>query len=119
MGRRKIRHSGPHAYALNPDEILPISAMVRIKPRLGRGSGRAGGARSSTHRRDHAHRVHAGTKPENCPICRFGASVWDLWLDSKGGTSEAWLEYWECRMGELDTFLMFLADYEVYAERHG
>jgi hypothetical protein len=44
------------------------------KPRVGPGSGRAGGARAATHYRSHVAGgwVPPGTKPEECHICRDG-----------------------------------------------
>jgi hypothetical protein len=45
-----------------------------VKPRLGPGSGRAGGARAATHYRSHVGGgwVPTGTKPSDCYICQCG-----------------------------------------------
>src|SRR5258708_28770791 len=96
MGRRKIRHFGPYAYEISPEDnlvaLLPPGFVVkeRPKPRHGPGSGRAGGARSAIHVTDHVSRgrVYLGTSVTDCPICRYGMVVWNLWENSKGGASK-------------------------------
>jgi len=126
MARRKIRHFGPYIYDLSPDEVLVtpdgLKALGTIpienKPRLGKGSGRAGGARSSTHKRDHLRcgRVYLGTTVENCPICRYGIRLWLLWEET-GGWREEWFAYWEGNDGERQEFERFVADYKWSHER--
>jgi hypothetical protein len=75
---------------------VPLSSMFGNleQPRLGRGSGRAGGARSAAHQKHHVWRVGTGIKVEECPICLYGLEVWNLWLE--GTRREAWHRYWEC-----------------------
>jgi len=41
------------------------------RPRVGKGSGRAGGARAATHARSHR-KYYPGTTPENCYACQHG-----------------------------------------------
>ncbi len=45
------------------------------RPRLGKGSGRAGGARAATHYRSHMPFVPAGTRQEDCYICQQGLTL--------------------------------------------
>ena len=63
VDRSKIRRSH-HKTKLSHD----------VKPKLGPGSGRAGGARAATHYRSHVAGgwVPPGTKPEECHICWHG-----------------------------------------------
>jgi len=116
MARRKIRHFGPFAYNLTPDEILgtPKLKRIEIKPRHGFGSGRAGGARSATHKRDHRRYVDLDTKPENCPICKYGMKVWTLWVNSAGGIGEEeWLAFWEGQDERRREFERFVGTYNL------
>jgi len=53
-----------------------------LKPRVGPGSGRAGGGRAAAHYSKHVAggRVPKGTKPEDCYICRSGGMQSWLWM---------------------------------------
>lgn len=124
MGRRKIRHFGPEAYSLSPEESLFTSCLTKIeiqqrfgepKPRLGKGSGRAGGARSSVHKTDHLgrFRVYPGTKVESCPICTWGMKIWNLWESTRRGYGEEWQLFWEGRDEERRHFENFAENYEA------
>jgi hypothetical protein len=149
MGRRKIRHFGGRwraAYILRPGETLkdaisydlrpeeslaPANVRSAIrdapKPRLGKGSGRAGGARSATHKADHirAFGIYPGTTVEECPICRFGMVVWKLWVESgrpdySGNEAScfepgSWEEKWEGNDEERLKCERFFSNYEACA----
>ena len=107
MSRRKIRMLD---YPLEPHEILVTPGMVfgcKTKPRLGRGGGRAAGARSSVHSRLHKFWVCLST--EDCPICRFGMNVWKLWLESQRVEREEWIAFWEGREDEKAEFLKLVS----------
>jgi hypothetical protein len=121
MARRKIRHSGPFAYSLNPEEVLalPSANVVGLKPRIGTGSGRAGGARSVTHRIDHLKRVYPGTTVMECPICKYGIKIWNLWNEAKYDTKDAWLMYWEGRDEARRDCEYVLGLYEAHSQLQG
>jgi hypothetical protein len=129
MGRHKIRHFEGKAYRLYPGETLEQAVefcnlcaedilffgteteaeTLRVewnadKPRVGKGSGRAGGARGATHAVDHRKHVHPGTPVEVCPICKYGMKLWRLWIltgrnayrdNSLAFEPGSWGGYWE------------------------
>jgi hypothetical protein len=120
MGRRKIRHFGSESYEVPEEEsLIDAGYLARMRqckirdesrPKLGPGSGRAGGARSVAHKRDHIWRVGRGVKSESCPICFYGLEVWNLWIE--GTWREAWCKHWECRESERTKCELFFAAYE-------
>jgi len=156
MARPKIRHFEGKAYRLRPGETLE-QAVARDKlytlsdeeiiwmgmeipgprklgkwekPRVGKGSGRAGGARGATHAVDHRRLVHPGTTVHDCPICQYGIKLWRLWNQTVGGPPRigessgcgfepgSWEAYWEGNDGERRGYEEFFDHYEsTYEQR--
>jgi len=64
------------------------------RPHFGKGSGRAGGARSATHKKDHMGKWGIRAVPSECPICRYSLNHWRVWIEH-GLDSEEWNALWE------------------------